>query len=121
MEDENLIFVGQREVAGTVGAETITNIEDNLFVNKAANAADEPTGSVNLYLSDVDAGDKFTFDGYGSVLLSEDDYSDDKVTVKAFHKDDQGADTTEFTEFNVYFVDSNINDDTWIVNTTTSA
>ena len=121
VEDENLIFVGQREVAGTVGAETITNIEDNLFVNKAANAADEPTGSVNLYLSDVDAGDKFTFDGYGSVLWSEDDYSDDKVTVKAFHKDDQGADTTEFTEFNVYFVDSNINDDTWIVNTTTSA
>ena len=121
VEDENLIFVGQREVTGTVGSETTTNIVDNFFVNKAANAADEPTGSVNLYLSDIDAGDKFTFDGYGSVLLSEDDYSDDKVTVKAFHKDDQGADTTEFTEFNVYFVDSNINDDTWIVNTTTSA
>ncbi|MDC1076642.1 hypothetical protein OAQ35_06730 [Litorivicinus sp.] len=121
VEDENLIFVGQREVTGTVGSETTTNIVDNFFVNKAANAADEPTGSVNLYLSDVDAGDKFTFDGYGSVLLSEDDYADDKVTVKAFHKDEQDADTTEFTEFNVYFVDSNINDDTWIVNTTTSA
>jgi Ca2+-binding RTX toxin-like protein len=121
VEDENLIFVGQREIISDGQSETTTNVVDNLFVNKSDNFANEPTGSVNLYLSDVDAGDKFTFDGYGSVLLSEDDYSDDKVTVKAFHKDDQGADTTEFTEFNVYFVDSNINDDTWIVNTTTSA
>jgi len=121
VEDENLIFVGQREIISDGQSETTTNVVDNLFVNKSDNFANEPTGSVNLYLSDVDAGDKFTFDGYGSVLLSEDDYSDDKVTVKAFHKDDQGADTTKFTEFNVYFVDSNINDDTWIVNTTTSA
>ena len=121
VEDENLIFVGQREIISDGQSQTTTNVVDNLFVNKSDNFANEPTGSVNLYLSDVDAGDKFTFDGYGSVLLSEDDYSDDKVTVKAFHKDNQGANTTEFTEFNVYFVDSNINDDTWIVNTTTSA
>lgn len=121
VEDANTIFVGQRTVSGAQGSETITNVVDNFFVNSASNPANEPSNPVNLYLSDVDAGDKFTFDGYGSVLLSEDDYSDKQIALKAYHKDSEGADLQTFTQFNVFFVDSNISNDDWIVNSITTS